>query len=296
MTRWRWLLLPIAVVPVTLVLIVPMMIAALVKLLVPVEAVRTACRQIVVWIAERWLDVLVGLFRKLLDTRIDVTGELEFDRSCSYVLICNHQSWVDVPALLTVFHGRVPFWRFFLKRGLIWMPLLGLAFWALEYPFVRFPSRETLERFPERRGENLRTARRAIENLAGRATTVVNFPEGAIFSRARQRAQRARYHRLLRPRAGGTALMLAALGDRLDALIDVTLEYPDGPPGLGRFIANGVERIRVHVRRVPVPAEMTQGDYENDPAFRRRFQDWLNEIWREKDERLGRMRDADERA
>jgi hypothetical protein len=90
--------------------------------------------------------------------------------------------------------------------------------------------------------------------------------------------------------------MVAALGDRLDALIDVTLEYPDGPPGLGRFIANGVERIRVHVRRVPVPAEMTQGDYENDPAFRRRFQDWLNEIWREKDERLGRMRDADERA
>jgi 1-acyl-sn-glycerol-3-phosphate acyltransferase len=292
MRRWRWILLPVVVVPVTLVLIVPMMLAALVKLAFPFGRVRTACRRIVVWIAERWLDVLTGLFRRLLDTRFDVSGDVEFDRSRSYVLICNHQSWVDVPALLTAFHGRLPFWRFFLKRGLIWMPLLGLAFWALEYPFVRFPSRETLERFPERRGENLRTARKAIEHLHGRATTVVNFPEGAIFTRNKQQAQRSRYRHLLRPRAGGTALMLAALGERLDAMIDVTLEFPDGPPGLWDWVSNRVERVQVHVRRVDVPPELTQGDYENDAAFRRRFQDWLNGIWRDKDRRLGVMRDA----
>jgi 1-acyl-sn-glycerol-3-phosphate acyltransferase len=290
MKRWRWLALPVVVVPVTLVLIVPMMIAALVKLVVPVDAVRTACRRIVVWIAERWLDVLVGLFRRVLDTRIDVSGDASFDRSCSYVLICNHQSWVDVPVVLTVFHGRLPFWRFFLKRGLIWMPLLGLAFWALEYPFVRFPSRETLERFPERRGENLRTARRAIEHLQGRATTVVNFPEGAIFTPEKHRAQRARYRHLLRPRAGGTALMLAAFGDRLDALIDVTLDFPGGRPSLWDFVTNRVDRVVVHVATVRVPPELTRGDYENDPAFRRRFQDWLNALWRAKDERLHRMR------
>lgn len=289
MKRHRWILLPLVVVPATLVLIVPMLLTALVKLAVPVERVRSACRRIVVWIAQRWLDLLVGLFRVLIDTRFEITGDAGADRRHSYVMICNHQSWADVPVLLYVFHGRVPFWRFFLKRGLIWMPVLGLAFWALEYPFVRFPSRETLQRHPERRGENLRTARRALAHLHGRATTVVNFPEGAIFSRDRQMNQRARYRHLLRPRAGGTALMLAALGDRLDALLDVTLHFPDGPPSLWAFIANRVPRVRLHVRRVEVPPEMTRGDYENDPSFRHRFQDWLNGLWREKDERLTRM-------
>jgi 1-acyl-sn-glycerol-3-phosphate acyltransferase len=286
---WRWLLIPIVTVPVTLVLLVPMMIAALVKWLVPIERVRTACRRIVVWLAERWLDVLVAMLRRCLDTRVVVTGEVDADTSKSYVLLCNHQSWVDVPILLHVFHGRLPFWRFFLKHGLIWMPLLGPAFWALEYPFVRFPSPETLERYPARRGENLRTARQACARLRGVPSTVVNFPEGALFTAERHRAQQAGFRHLLPPRAGGTALVLAALGDQVEGLIDVTMRFPVGPPSFGRFLSNRVERVEVHVRRVQVPPDLVRGDYENDPGFRRRFQDWLNALWRAKDERFARM-------
>jgi 1-acyl-sn-glycerol-3-phosphate acyltransferase len=290
--RWRWLLIPVIVVPATLVLIMPMLIAALVKRLVPVESVRAACRRIVVWIADRWIDLLVGLFRRCLDVQVDVSGGPIAGRSKTYLLICNHQSWVDVPVLLYLFHGRLPFWRFFLKRELLWMPLIGPAFWALEYPFVRFPSRATLEKYPERRGENLKTAREASEQLRGLSSTVVNFPEGAVFTPERHRRQQADYRFLLRPRAGGTALVLAALGDRVDSLIDVTMHFPDGRPGLGQFLRNRVDRVEVHVRKVRVPADMTRGDYENDPEFRRRFQDWLNALWREKDVRLARMRSS----
>jgi 1-acyl-sn-glycerol-3-phosphate acyltransferase len=290
--RYRWLLIPLIVTPLTIVLIVPMLLTALVKRLVPIPPVTRACRIIVAWIAGRWMDVLVGLFRRCLDMRLELTGELPDDRERSYVVVCNHQSWSDVPVLLCILHGRVPFFRFFLKHGLIWLPLVGQAFWALEYPFVRFPSRDVLERHPERRGQNLRAARRACEHLADRATTLVNFPEGALFTRARHAEQRARFHHLLRPRAGGTALALATLSDRLDALIDVSLHFPDGPPGLDRFITNRVRRVQVDVRRIEVPPEMTQGDYENDPDFRRRFQHWLNAIWREKDRRLETMRNG----
>lgn len=289
MKRVRWILLPLVMLPLTLVLLIPMLLAALLKRVVPVAAVTRGCRRLVTWIAERWLAVLAGLFRTLLDTRFEVEGRAETDPDCSYAIVSNHQSWVDVPVLLWLFQGRVPFFRFFLKRGLIWMPLLGPAFWALEYPFVRFPSREEMARHPERRGENLRAARRACGHLGEHATTLVNFPEGALFTRERHAAQRARFHHLLRPRAGGTALALRALADRLDALIDVTLHFPDGPPSLGQFLTNRVDRIVVHVRRIEVPEDMTAGDYEIDPAFRRRFQDWLNTIWREKDARLDEM-------
>jgi len=292
MSRYRWLLIPVIVIPVTIVLIVPMLLTALVKRLVPVPSITSACRSIITWIAGRWMDVLVGLFRRCLDTRMELNGELPNDRHRSYVVVCNHQSWSDVPVLLHLLHGRVPFFRFFLKHGLIWLPLVGQAFWALEYPFVRFPSRELLQRHPERRGENLRAAKQACEHLGDQATTLVNFPEGALFSRERHAEQRARFHHLLKPRAGGTALALATLGDRLDALIDVTLDFPEGPPDLARFVTNRVGRVRVDVRRIEVPRAVLHGDYENDPDFQRRFQNWLNEIWREKDRRLETMRHA----
>ena len=294
MSRFRWFLFPVIVIPVTIVVIVPMLLTALVKRLVPIPAITEGCRRVVTWIAGRWMDVLVGLFRRCLDTRLELTGELPDDRNRSYVVVCNHQSWSDVPILLHLLHGRVPFFRFFLKHGLIWLPLVGQAFWALEYPFVRFPSREVLERHPERRGENLRAARRACEHLGDRATTLVNFPEGALFTRERHAEQRPGFRHLLRPRAGGTALALATLSDRLDSLIDVSLHFPEGPPGLGRFITNRVGRVQVDVRRIRVPREMTRGDYENDPEFRRRFQQWLNEIWREKDRRLETLRETSE--
>jgi len=290
--RSRWLLIPSVVLPATLILLLPMLIAAGIKLIVPIEAVRVTCRRMVVWIADRWIDLVVGLMRRCLDTRVVVAGDFEADPSKSYVLLCNHQSWVDVPVLLHVFQGRLPFWRFFLKRGLIWMPLLGPAFWALEYPFVRFPSSKTLERHPERRGENLRTAREACARLRGVPSTVVNFPEGGLFTPERHRAQEASFRFLLRPRAGGTALVLTALGDQVEALIDVTMRFPGGPPSFGRFLSNRVERVDVHVRRIRVPPELTRGDYENDPEFRQRFQAWLNALWREKDDRLARMRSS----
>lgn len=287
--RYRWILMPLTVVPATILLIVPMTLAALAKLAVPIRRFRIACRRLVVRIAEIWLKLLVWMFRQTLDTRFDVTGNVDVRRDRSYLLVCNHQSWSDVPVLLYVFGDQVPFYRFFLKRELIRLPLLGLAFWALEYPFVRFSSNRSARSTRRLRGENLRAAKRACEPLRHMNSTIVNFPEGAIYSAERHARRAGEYRHLLRPRAGGTALVLGALGDRLDSIIDVTLHFPGGPPGLDRFVRNRVDRVRVHVRRVEIPADLVGGDYEEDPAFRERFQAWLNELWREKDERLRRM-------
>lgn len=287
--RFRWVLMPLVVVPVTAILIVPMTLAALAKLVVPIRQFRIGCRRVVVRIAEAWLKLLVWMFRHTLDTRFDVTGEVDVGRDRSYLLICNHQSWSDVPVLLYVFGDRVPFYRFFLKRELIRLPLLGLAFWALEYPFVRFSSDRSARSTRQLRGRNLSAAKRACEPLRHMNSTIVNFPEGAIYSPERHARRSGDYRHLLRPRAGGTALVLGALGDRLDSIIDVTLHFPDGPPGLGRFVGNRVRRVRARVRRVEIPPDLVGGDYENDPEFRDRFQKWLNDLWREKDERLDRM-------
>ncbi|MBL37140.1 MAG: acyltransferase [Xanthomonadales bacterium] len=276
-------LAPLLILAATLVLIVPMIVAAAVKLLLPFTSTRRLGRRIVAGIAEMWMWIVVRCFRISYRTRIEVTGDTDFDRSHSYLLLCNHLSWVDVPVLLWAFCGQLPFYRFFLKRSLIWMPLLGIAFWALEYPFIRFRSREYLERHPEKRGEGLETARRACERLEGVPSTIVNFPEGAINTPERHRRQRPGHRNLLRAHAGGPSLVISAMGEQLDALLDVTIQYPDGPPSVADFMLDRVERVRVHVRRIPIPDALVGGNYQDDPEFRAGFRAWINDLWRSKD-------------
>jgi len=288
--RLRPFIAPGVIGPVTLVLSIPMFIVALVRLVVPVDFVRRACQRSVTGIARAWISVVVWSFRQAYDTRVRLEGDVDFQRGRSYLLLCNHLSWVDVPMLLWAFDRRLPFYRFFLKHSLIWIPVLGIAFWALDYPFIRFRSSAYLKRHPERRGERLETARRACERLRGRAATVVNFPEGALFTRARHQRQKAGYRHLLRPHAGGPALVMTAMGDDLDALLDVTLHYPDGVPGMIDLLRNRIANVRIHVRRIPIPEALRSGEYRNDPEFRARVRRWLNAIWHEKDALIADMK------
>lgn len=277
---------PLVVVPLTIVLIVPMMVAALIKLLIPIRPLRRWCRQFVTWIARIWVKVVVSLTRTCYQTRIEVEGNLQTRQDRSYLLISNHASWVDILVILHVFEGRVPFYRFFLKKALLWLPLIGQACWALEFPFMNRHSREYLERHPQKRGEDLAEARRACNRILGQPATIVVFPEGRVFRHELHRHQRSPFRKLLRPRAGGTSLIISAMADQLDGILDVTIHYPDRRPTLWHYLGNAVPSVQVHVRQLDIPSSISNGDYQTDTGFRQRFQAWINNLWREKDQRL----------
>lgn len=286
----RALLTQLVILPATVILIIPMMLVAFIKVIVPNRRFRRFGTRVVIGIGEIWAWMVPRVFRALHHTRYEVSGDLNVDRRHSYMMISNHQSWVDIPVLLEVFDGGVPFYRFFLKRELIWLPLLGMAFWALEYPFMKRYSKAYLEKHPEKRGEDLKATRKACERMQGLPATIINYPEGTRFTPAKQEKQQSPYRNLLRPRAGGISFVLTSMGDQLDGVIDVTIRYPDGVPGFLQFLGNGVPRIQVHVRKLPVPEAMTRGDYQNDPEFRARFQAWINQLWQEKDDLLEEMK------
>lgn len=287
----RGILTQMVILPLTVILIIPMMLVATVKLLVPVRGFRRLCTRIVLGIGEIWAWVVVRVFRGLHHTRYVIEGDRDqVDRRHSYMVICNHQSWVDIPVLLEVFDGRLPFYRFFLKRELMWLPLLGLAFWALEYPFMRRYSKAYLEKYPEKQGEDLEATRRACDRMRGVPATIINYPEGTRFTLAKHAAQPSPYRNLLRPRAGGLSFVLSSMGDQLDALLDVTIYYPGGRPGFLQFLCNGVPEVRVHVAKRPIDPRWIQGDYQNDPEFRKAFQAWINDLWEEKDRHLEEMK------
>jgi len=255
----------------------------LAKILVPVAAWRRLCSRMLVFIAEAWVAVNSWGLSVTQPTRWDVELPGTLSPDASYLVVSNHQSGVDIPVLQKVFLGRIPFLRFFLKQQLIWVPLLGAAWWALDFPFMKRHSREFLEKHPEKRGEDLLTTRRACARFRGLPVSILNFAEGTRFTEAKRARFQSPFRHLLPPRAGGVAFTASAMGDTLRSVVDVTIAYPAGRPSVWDLLSRRLPRVVVRAREVPIPAEWFTGDYQEDAAFRERVQTVVRGLWQEKD-------------
>ena len=269
--------------------ITPLLLVALGKALLPLKRWRALCDHVLMAIAASWIDVNSWMIDHLSRLRIEVEGLPEAMPRGHFMVLSNHQSWVDIPILQKLFNRRLPFLRFFLKSQLIWVPALGLAWWALDLPFMLRYTREQIARRPELAGRDIEATRKACEKFRHIPVSIVNFVEGTRFSAAKQAAQAAPYRHLLKPRAGGTAFVLEAMGETLDQLIDVTLVYPQGRGELLDLFADRIPEVRVRIRVLPVPEPFRGRNYQTDAAFRAEFQTWLNAFWQAKDEAIEQM-------
>lgn len=274
----------------TLVLIGPLMIFALLKLISP-GRLRDYNSWAVIWIAETWAEIDKLIFALCIPTRWDVRGGEGLRLDTSYLVISNHQSWVDIPALIQTLNRRTPFFKFFLKKELIWVPFLGLAWWALDYPFMKRYSKAFLAKHPQLQGKDLEITRAACELFKRQPVTVVNYLEGTRFTASKQAQQASPYKYLLRPKAGGVAFVLAAMGAQIDAILDVTVVYPQAKiPGFWDLISGNVPKVIIDIRTRELDPTLCQGDYENDPVFRLKVQNWVNQLWSDKDQRIEALR------
>jgi 1-acyl-sn-glycerol-3-phosphate acyltransferase len=260
---------------------------ALVKFAIPVDAVRKPLDRLLNAIAVLWIANNSTITR---DVRWDVRGVEGLSRKRWYLVEANHQSWADIFVLQKVLTGRIPLLKFFLKRQLIWVPLIGAAWWALDFPFMKRHSQEFLRRHPERRGDDLAAIRRSCEKFSLIPTAVMNFLEGTRFTPEKQNAEGSPYRHLLAPKAGGIGLALNAMGERFHSLLDITLFYPGGAPSFFGLLAGRVKEVVVQLRELPIPTDLTSGNYAADPHFRARVQEWVAELWREKDQMLEQLR------
>ncbi|MEE9946623.1 MAG: acyltransferase [Pseudomonas asiatica] len=273
----------------TLVLICPLLVFALLKLVLPGRG-RDYASWAVMWVAETWSEIDKAIFALCIPTQWDIRGVENLRKDTSYLAVSNHQTWVDIPALIESLNRRTPFFKFFLKKELIWVPLLGLAWWGLDYPFMKRYSKAFLEKHPELKGKDLEITKAACELFKRQPVTVVNYLEGTRFTEAK-RQQQSPYRYLLKPKAGGVAFVLAALGEQLDALLDVTIVYPGNKaPGFWDLLNGSISRVIIDIRVRELDPMLWAGDYENDAEFRQTVQAWVNQLWVEKDLRIEQLR------
>jgi 1-acyl-sn-glycerol-3-phosphate acyltransferase len=262
---------------------------AIVKFLVPVPAGRRWLSRAMTALAEGWIGTNNAIFRATGVLALEPRGLERLSTREWYLVVSNHRSWVDILVLQAVFNRRIPFLKFFLKRQLIWVPFLGLAWWALDFPFMRRYTSAHLASHPEDRGKDLEATRRACEKFRLIPTSVMNFVEGTRFTPAKHAAFKSPYRNLLPPRAGGVSFVLSAMGGMLHTMLDVTIAYTNGTPRFWDLCCGRVGSVSVDVRHRRIEEWLAAGDYTGDPAFRERFQAWLGGEWAEKDALLDRM-------
>ena len=271
---------------VTIICSVPIIVAGLIKLLVPIPAVWRSISVFCNFMMYCWCEGLALLLHLNPWLKWDVEGLEGLNKKNWYLLISNHHSWADIVVLCVLFRKHIPMNKYFLKQQLAWVPFIGLACWALDMPFMRRYSRSYLIRHPERRGKDVETTRRSCEKFRAHPTTIVNFVEGSRFTEEKKRETRSPYHNLLPPKAAGIAMALNVLGSQFDKLLNVTLCYPENnTKPFYDMLSGRLTRIVVRINLVPIGEEL-HGDYVNDKNFKRGFQRWLNGLWEEKDRQL----------
>lgn len=273
----------------TLFWVIPILIMSLLKI-IPIKPWQTFLSYFLDGCATAWISVNSLNQNLLSKTDFQVTGLDGLSTKDWYLVIANHSSWVDILVLQRIFNRKIPFLKFFLKQQLIWVPFLGLAWWALDFPFMRRYSKAFLAKHPELKGKDLDATRKACEKFRFKPVSIMNFVEGTRFTPGKNAAQNTTLEYLLNPKAGGLAYVLSAMGDKLHKLLDITIHYPQGTPSYWDFVCGKVRHINVRVKIYSIEDllknEIFAMDYFDNAAQREKFQLWLTQLWEQKDQEL----------
>lgn len=263
---------------------------ALLKFIIPIPALSAVCTKIAIQIATFWVGVNSSLFTIFLKIDWHINGLEGLSKDEWYLVNCNHQSWADIPVVQKVFNRKIPMLKFFLKQELIWVPLLGLCWWALDFPFMKRSTPEQIKKNPALAGKDLEVTRQACEKFKYTPVSVFNFMEGTRLTPKKHAKQGSPFEHLLKPKAGGAAFVLGSMGDVMHTMLDVTVLYPNSPTNIWDMFCGKVSTVVVDVRKVEIPQEFLGKDYTTDAQFKAEFQEWVNELWIHKDKHISELK------
>ena len=254
------------------------------KILLSGTRLEAPCSRVVIRLAFSWVGVNNLIFSVIncVEWDIEVPDGLREDQW--YLVVSNHQCWADVLVLQKALAGKAPFLKFFLKDTMIWMPLMGFVWWAMDMPFLKRHSSAYLKRHPEMRGRDLEKTRRSCEKFKNLPTSVIVFAEGTRYTRAKSLKQRSPYRHLLKPKAGGVGLALTTMGEYLSAVLDVTIVY--SKPTFWFFLSSRRQRIVVRLNLVSIPEDLLKNVAGHRAESQQKVRDWINQLWEQKDERI----------
>lgn len=187
-------------------------------------------------IAQTWIacNNLILILTRRINWQVEGLENMKMDKW--YLVISNHQSWSDIVVLQKIFHRKIPFLKFFLKKELVWVPILGPAWWALDFPFMKRYSPSELAKKPHLKGKDIEITKKACAKYRYLPVSVMNFVEGSRFSQEKHNRQKSPFRNLLKPKSGGIGFVFSTMGEQLTSVLNVTIAYPEGPYTFWQFL------------------------------------------------------------
>ena len=267
----------------TLIWMPILVIGALLKIIFPLPIIKKSLTLLLIACANNWTSLNNFFFVLFLKIEWKVSGLDGLSNSEWYLVNCNHQSWSDIPIVQKILNRKVPMPKFFLKKELIWVPVIGICWWALDFPFMKRSTPEQIRKNPALAGKDLQATRVACEKFKTTPVSVFNFVEVTRFSNAKDAKQNSPFKNLLKPKAGGAAFVLGSMGQQMNTMLDITIVYAESKHEIWDLVCGRVNTVIVDIKKVDIPSEFIGKDYGNDAEFKANFQEWLNTLWRKKD-------------
>ncbi len=255
---------------------------AILKLLFPIESWKRLCTRLIINIGECWIYCNGIWIRLLHRPQWTVEGFESLDTSNWYLSVANHQSWADIFVLQDITNRKIPMLKFFMKHVLIWVPVIGLAWWALDMPFLKRYSKEHLEKNPELRGKDIKAMEKSFERFSRYPVSIFSFAEGTRFTEKKKIDQSSRYNFLLNPKSGGLGLTLTTM-PYIKLMLDFTIVYEGSERSFWDFLCGRMSKVKVKVKQVEIPDNLLGKNYEENIEFRESLKEWTENLWLEKD-------------
>ena len=259
----------------------------IIKFFLPITALKVLFTKFIIKVGELWIFTNKIWVKALHNPKWQIIGKENIKSDGWTIATSNHQSFADIFLLQDITNRKMPMLKFFMKYVLIYVPVIGLSWWALDMPFLKRYTKKQLKNNPELRGKDVKEMKRALKHYALYPVTVFSFAEGTRFTIKKNLHQKSPYKNLLKPKEGGLATALSLVNE-IDSLIDFTIKFDTKKRSFWDYLCGRMNSVKVIVREIKIPPKFLNIDLLENKILRSEFKDWLYDIWNEKDTLIGK--------
>ena len=266
----------------TLILAVLMIPLGVIKFLIPLRTLRASFTRIIIKIGELWIDVNSSWVIYLHKPHIEITGEENLNGDSWFLSTSNHQSAADIFIVQYITNRKIPMLKFFIKYELIYVPVIGICWWALDMPFLKRYTQKQIKKNPKLKGRDYKKMKKSLEHYSLHPVSIFSYAEGTRFTEKKHKLQKSEFTNLLKPKEGGLAIALSNV-NKIKELIDITIIYDNDNLGFWNYLCGNIKNIKVFISKIEVPSKYLTENLISSEELRGDFKLWLNSIWKEKD-------------
>ena len=266
----------------TLILAILMIPLGIIKFLIPIKSLRASFTKIIIKIGEIWISVNSLWVIKLHKPNLEIHGQENLDGNSWFLSTSNHQSAADIFIVQLITNRKIPMLKFFIKYELIYVPVIGICWWALDMPFLKRYTQEQIKRNPKLEGRDYKKMKKSLEHYSLHPVSIFSYAEGTRFSKEKHINQNSKFSHLLKPKEGGLAIALSNV-NKIKELIDITIIYDSDNLGFWNYLCGNIKNIKIFISKTKIPSKYLKDTLITNNELRSDFKLWLYDRWAEKD-------------